>query len=108
MKVHKILCLLDALRHSNTGAVIYRQVERMAVIGLAAGSIPKQYVRVFPNVQVDGIELDAGIVEAGYDYFELADEQINVIVGDGRYELNRLTGEYDVIKLSIINGIILH
>ncbi len=27
--MHKILCLLDALRHSNTGAVIYRQVERM-------------------------------------------------------------------------------
>jgi len=27
--VHKILCLLDALRHSQTGAVIYRQVERM-------------------------------------------------------------------------------
>jgi diguanylate cyclase len=27
--VHKILCLLDALRHSQTGSVIYRQVERM-------------------------------------------------------------------------------
>ncbi|HHJ16158.1 MAG TPA: GGDEF domain-containing protein [Gammaproteobacteria bacterium] len=27
--VHKILCLLEALRHSPTGAVIYRQVERM-------------------------------------------------------------------------------
>jgi len=27
--VHKILCMLDALRHSPTGAVIYRQVERM-------------------------------------------------------------------------------
>ena len=27
--VHKILCLLEALRHSQTGAAIYRQVERM-------------------------------------------------------------------------------
>ncbi|VAW75816.1 diguanylate cyclase/phosphodiesterase (GGDEF & EAL domains) with PAS/PAC sensor(s) [hydrothermal vent metagenome] len=27
--VHKILCMLDALRHSQTGSVIYRQVERM-------------------------------------------------------------------------------
>jgi len=27
--VHKILCLLDALRQSETGAVIFRQVERM-------------------------------------------------------------------------------
>jgi len=27
--VHKIMCMLDALRHSQTGSVIYRQVERM-------------------------------------------------------------------------------
>ncbi len=26
---HKVLCLLDSLRHSTSGAVIYRQVERM-------------------------------------------------------------------------------
>ena len=75
------------------------EVDRVAVIGLAAGSIPKQYVRVFPAVSVTGIELDAGIVQAGYDYFDLADERIEVVVGDGRYELNRLDEQYDVITI---------
>ena len=28
--VHKILCLLDALRHSQTGSVIYRQAVRLS------------------------------------------------------------------------------
>ena len=74
-------------------------VDRVAVIGLAAGSIPKQYLRVFPAVEVTGIELDEGIVQAGYDYFDLADERIEVVVGDGRYELNRLDGRYDVITI---------
>ena len=74
-------------------------VENLAVIGLAAGTIPKQYSRVFGSIAVDGIELDPAIVQAGRDYFALDDPNINVIVGDGRYELNQLQSKYDVITL---------
>ena len=48
---------------------------------------------------MDGIELDPAIVQAGRDYFALDDPNINVIVGDGRYELNQLQSAYDVITL---------
>jgi spermidine synthase len=71
----------------------------LGVVGLAAGTIPKQYTRVFGSIPVDGIELDPAIVEAGRDYFNLTDPNINVIVGDGRYELNQLDRAYDVITL---------
>ena len=74
-------------------------VEQLGVIGLAAGTIPKQYTRVFGPLPVDGIELDPAIVQAGRDYFALNDPNINVLVGDGRYELNRLQGNYDVITI---------
>lgn len=74
-------------------------VEKMAVVGLAAGTIPKQFVQVFGPIPVDGIELDPEIVAAGRDYFALNEPNINVIVGDGRYELNQLSGGYDVITL---------
>lgn len=70
-----------------------------AVVGLAAGTIPKQYTRVFGAIPIDGIELDPGIVQAGRDYFDLNDPNINVIVGDGRYQLNRLNQQYDVITI---------
>jgi spermidine synthase len=73
--------------------------ERMAVVGLAAGTIPKQFTQVFGPLPIDGIELDPEIVQAGRDYFALNDPNINVIVGDGRYELNRLDGPYDVITI---------
>ncbi|MCA9993859.1 MAG: fused MFS/spermidine synthase, partial [Anaerolineales bacterium] len=75
------------------------QVDNLAVIGLAAGTIPKQFSQVFGPLPVDGIELDPAIVQAGRDYFALNDPNINVIVGDGRYELNRLPGRYDVITI---------
>lgn len=73
--------------------------ERMAVVGLAAGTIPKQFTQVFGPLSVDGIELDPEIVQAGRDYFALNEPNIHVIVGDGRYQLNRLDGPYDIITI---------
>ncbi len=74
-------------------------VGSLAVIGLAAGTIPKQFTDVFGSIPIDGIELDPAIVEAGRTYFALNEPNIHVIVGDGRYELNRLPGRYDVITI---------
>ena len=50
-------------------------------------------------IPIDGIELDPGIVQAGRDYFGMTDPNLNVIVGDGRYQLNRLDKRYDVITI---------
>ena len=74
-------------------------VERMAVIGLAAGTIPKQYTQIYGPIPIDGIELDPAIIAAGQEYFALTDPNINTIVGDGRYQLNQLPHRYDVITI---------
>ena len=88
--------IMLAAPYFNPGPVA---IDNLAVIGLAAGTIPKQYSRVFANIAVDGIELDPAIVQAGRDYFALDDPHIHVIIGDGRYELNQLEDRYDVITL---------
>lgn len=74
-------------------------VERVGVIGLAAGTVPRQYITTFPQVQVDGIEVDPAIIQVGYDYFNLRDPRINAIAGDGRYAFNQLVGPYDVVTI---------
>lgn len=74
-------------------------VDSLAVIGLAAGTIPKQYTRVFGPILIDGIELDPEIMQVGVDYFALHEPNINLIAGDGRYQLNQLTHSYDVITI---------
>lgn len=76
-----------------------RPPQRMAVVGLAAGTIPKQFSRVFGPIAIDGIELDPAIIAAGRDYFALDETNIRAIAGDGRYELARLAGRYDVITI---------
>ena len=74
-------------------------LNNMAVIGLAAGTIPKQFTDVFGPISIDGIELDPAIVDAGREYFDLNEPNINIVIGDGRYELNGLDAQYDLITL---------
>jgi spermidine synthase len=74
-------------------------VERMLVVGLAAGTVPKQFTQVFGPIPIDGIEIDPAIVQAGRDYFAMNEPNVNAIVGDGRYELNRLDGGYDIVTI---------
>lgn len=74
-------------------------VENLAVIGLAAGTIPKQFTQVFGPIPVDGIEIDPAIVQVGRQFFDMNEPNINVIVGDGRYQLNQLQSQYTIITV---------
>jgi len=75
------------------------RVKRVAVIGLAAGTIARQYTEVYGPLAIDGIEIDPKIVQAGRRYFDMNQANLNVIVGDGRYALAHSTARYDVIGI---------
>ena len=72
-------------------------VERVAIVGLAAGTIARQYALAFGAVPIDGIELDAEIVAVGRNYFELTQPNLNVIIGDGRWVLAHSSARYSVV-----------
>lgn len=77
-------------------------VQALAVVGLAAGTITRQYHAVYPELPMDGIEIDPEIIEVGQQYFGMsAQEQptLTVHVGDGRYVVNQLDRLYSVIAL---------
>jgi spermidine synthase len=73
------------------------RVERIMIIGLAAGTIARQYDTVYPGIPMDGIEIDPDIVEAGRRYMGMTMPNLNVIVEDGRFALNRLDEKYTMI-----------
>jgi spermidine synthase len=77
-----------------------QDVHSLAIVGLAGGTIARQYSHVYGSVPIDGIEIDPGIVEAGEKYFDLgAMSNLNVFVEDGRYMLNKLNRIYTVIGI---------
>ena len=75
------------------------EVRSLALIGLAAGTISKQYTTAFGPLPIDGIEIDPAIVTAGREYFAMTEPNLNVIVGDGRYELKHSERRYDVVGI---------
>jgi spermidine synthase len=75
-------------------------IKHMAIIGLAAGTAARQATAVYgEDLLIDGYELDEKIVQVGYDYFHMGSPNLNVIIGDGRLNLDRSTTKYDIIAV---------
>jgi len=73
------------------------RVQRVALIGLAAGTMARQYTEVYGPVPIDGVEIDPEIVRVGQDYFAMNQPNLNAIVADGRAYLARTDHRYTVI-----------
>lgn len=74
-------------------------VGSLAMVGLAAGTTPKQYTRVFGSIPIDGFEIDPEIVEVGREYFDMTEPNLNVVVQDGRFGLLTTGKTYDVVAI---------
>lgn len=70
---------------------------RLAIVGLAGGTIAHQFTQVYGPLPIDGIEIDPVIVQVGREWFGMNQPNLNVIVSDGRYALARSTERYSVI-----------
>lgn len=83
----------------NTPPVDLESVQSLGVVGLAAGTIAKQYTQVFGPIPIDGWEIDPAIVEVGRRYFAMVEPNLNVEVEDGRWGLVHSTRRYSVIAV---------
>jgi spermidine synthase len=72
-------------------------VQNLALVGLAAGTIAKQYTAVYGALPIDGFEIDPGIVAVGRQYFDMNEPNLNVVVQDGRWGLAHSQAQYSVI-----------
>jgi spermidine synthase len=74
-------------------------IQRVAIVGLAAGTTARQMTAVYGDIPIDGYELDEKIVEVGRQYFDMNMPNLNVIIGDGRLNLERSEHQYDIIAV---------
>jgi spermidine synthase len=70
---------------------------RVAVVGLAGGTIARELNEFVGPVPIDGVELDPKIVEVGRKYFAMTEPNLHVTVADGRYWMATSAGQYDLI-----------
>ena len=74
-----------------------RTPQRVAVIGLAGGTIARELTAIEGPVAIDGVELDPKIVEVGRKYFAMNEPNLHVTVADGRYWMATQAQQYDLI-----------
>ena len=75
-----------------------RPPERVAMLGNAAGTAARAFERYYPTAEIDGVELDPAVSEAGRRYFGMGDiETLTVHDADARAFLRRTDQQFDVI-----------
>jgi len=75
------------------------QIERIAILGLAAGTSANLAVEAFPGVVIDGYEIDPDIIQTGYQFFEMDQTNLNAYAQDARVGLRNSPEKYDVISI---------
>ena len=89
--------MLHGLAHAYTP-----QVKDVLCIGMGVGIVPMQFVH--ESAQVDVVEINPAVVPLAQAHFDLQPERFNLVIGDGRYFINRATKRYDAIILDAFLG----
>ncbi|HEY9527888.1 MAG TPA: fused MFS/spermidine synthase, partial [Anaerolineales bacterium] len=75
------------------------EIQRVAIVGLAAGTTARQMTAVYGAIPIDGFEIDPEIVEVGKTYFGMTMPNLSVHIGDGRLNLEQSPYKYDIIAV---------
>ena len=70
---------------------------RVALVGLAGGTVARQFTAIDGPMPIDGVEIDPKIVDVGRRYFAMTEPNLHVTVADGRYWMATQAARYDVI-----------
>jgi len=74
------------------------RVERVAMLGNAAGTAARAFATFYPGVQIDGVELDPAVSDVGRRFFGMGEIRgLAVHDADAREFLRRTDTRYDVI-----------
>jgi spermidine synthase len=87
------------------GAIYPDELRRCLMIGLGAGSMPVYLARYLPNLVIDNVELDPGVIAASKKYFGVREApRMRMIENDGRVFVARSSETYDLILVDAFRG----
>ena len=75
------------------------QVESMAIVGLAAGTISTQASEVFGPIPIVGYEIDPAIIRVGQEFFGMTQPNLEPVPLDGRVGLDQSSARYTIISI---------
>jgi spermidine synthase len=85
----------------NLAFLLNPTINRVLFIGGGGFTGPKQFLRDYPNVTVDVVEIDPQVVSVAEQYFEVnaSNPRLHIYTNDGRIFLQESNAHYDLIVL---------
>ncbi len=82
--------------------------ERILIVGLGGGTLPVALNELYPEAQIDSVEIDPAVLKVAETYFGFQEkENMRVILRDARVFTKRALAageQYDLIMLDAFNG----
>jgi spermidine synthase len=92
-------------RNMTLGVIYPEEARRVLMLGLGGGSISTYLGRHMPDVAIDTVEIDPGVIAAAKRYFGMREsDKVRFLEGDGRVFLNRHKETYDLILVDAFHG----
>ena len=77
-------------------------LKEVLCIGMGVGIVPRQFAA--EGASVDVMEINPAVVPLAEKYFDLPSGRFNLVIGDGRYFINRSSKKYHAIVLDAFLG----
>lgn len=72
---------------------------RMLVLGNAGGTVATLYASLWPDVAVDGVEIDPLVTRAARDHLGMTNPRLRVFTADARFWLEGDRPDYDIVVI---------
>ena len=82
----------------------YNNHQDVLVLGLGTGTFAYEALNYFPDLKIDGVEIDSKVIDLAHKYFSLP-EEVNTYAEDGRAFINLSKDKYDVIMVDAYRDI---
>ncbi len=96
------------VRMTFAGLMVNPKPKNMLMIGLGGGTIATVLMEIYPDLEMDLVEVDESVVKVAHEYFEFrASANARVLTLDGRVFVRRALHsgqQYDLIILDAYNG----
>jgi len=91
-----------------TGLLFNPEPQRILIVGLGGGTLSNTLAQLYPQSQIDNVEIDPAVIKVARDYFDFFEnDKIKTYSQDGRIFIKRALlkkQSYDWIILDAFNG----
>ncbi len=72
--------------------------KRVLLIGGGVGTLPTALLAALPDIHIDMVEPDSGLIDLAYRYFDLpVDDRLSIFATDGRTYMREHSERYDMV-----------